>query len=377
MILRREILFVAAIISALISPQVMSASILSGKSSQLCLVPVGNGGPTEADIYQSFRMTFNVVVVDGLDRAIIFPLNRGGVWTINAAGAYVPIEGEFPNSFQDEYAPNTSTGEVIGVSEKLGVFRLRKGEAQFERLYAADGEPFVRPLSAAYVARLGGTVISDKSGLYLLGSSGQLKQLFWDTSVGGTSPGRIFDLPELKLLLFTAEGYIYARGDDGGLTIFDKGFDGLRAARVKSDGSIFLGRTKQNVIVPWPPKDPTRPPTQQGVNTDENFEGIEVYVNTLAKVHDRKMQVPLPLQVYTPPTEFPGGVMVANAGSDGLYTLSKENRWDLVDRSDEVAGNVMGLFRLPIENRALLMNGKDRLYLLVEKSDSRATNCLK
>jgi hypothetical protein len=312
-----------------------------------------------------------------LDHPIIFPLNRGGVWTIDAAGAYVPFGGDFPNHYQDQYASDTSTGDVIGVSWKLGVFRLRPGETQFERLYAADGKPFVHPFSAAYVARFGGTVISDNSGLYLLRPTGEIKRLYWDTRVGGKSPGRVFDLPELKLLLFTAEGYIYARDDSGNLTIFDKGFGGLQAARVTADGRIFLKRNGQNLIVPWPPEDPTRPPAQQGASTEENFEGVETSFRTLVKVHDRQMSVDLPSRVYNSPTEFPDGVMVANAGNDGLYTLNAENRWDFVDQSREIAGNVIYLFQLPIENQALLVNGKKGLFLLVQRTDARAAGCLR
>ncbi len=123
----------------LMPAQAISASILSGNSSPLCLVPVKHGKPTKADIYQSFRLTSKVVAVRGLARPIIFPLNRGGVWTIDAAGAFVPFGGGFPNHYQDQYASDTSTGDVIGVSWTLGVYRLRPGETQFQRLYAADG----------------------------------------------------------------------------------------------------------------------------------------------------------------------------------------------------------------------------------------------
>ncbi|PDT05403.1 hypothetical protein CO666_07270 [Rhizobium chutanense] len=377
MIRRRKASFVAAIIAAILPTQVMSDGILPSKSSPLCLVPVKNGEPTKDDIYQSFRMTSKVVAVPGLDRPIIFPLNRGGVWTIDANGTYVPFGGDFPDHYQDEYASDTSTGDIIGVSWKLGVFRLRRGETQFERLYLADGKPFIHPFSATYVTRFGGTVISDNSGLYLLRTSGQVERLYWDAHVGGKSPGRVFDLPELKLLLFTAEGYIYARDDNGNLTIFDKGFGGLLAARVTADGRIFLERNQENVVVPWPPRDPTRTPVQQGASTYENFEGVETFVSTLVKVHGKQISAYLPPGVYSPPVEFPGGVMVASAGRDGLYTLNAENRWDLVDQSREIAGNLVDLFRLPIENRALLINAKKGLFLLIQKSDARAAGCLR
>ncbi|WP_326893462.1 hypothetical protein U8P73_31115 (plasmid) [Rhizobium beringeri] len=355
----------------------MSASNFSGSSSPLCLVPVKNGQPTKDDIYQSFRLTSKVVAVTGLNRPIIFPSNRGGVWTIDGSGAYVPFGGDFPNHYLDEYASDAS-GDVIGVSWKLGVFRLRAGSKEFERLYAADGKPFIHPFSTAYVERLGGTVISDNSGLYLLRPSGAVERLRWDESVGGKSPGRVFDLPELRLLLFTAEGYVYAGDDEGNLSIFDKGFDGVEAARVTDDGNIFLKRGQaEGEVVPWPPKDLTILPAKQGAHTYENFEGIETYVGTLVKVHGKRISVHLPWRVNTPPMEFPGGTIVANAGPDGLYTLDSEKTWEPVDHSREIAGNIIHLFQLPAENEALLVNGREGLFLLVKKSDPRAVSCLR
>jgi hypothetical protein len=374
---RRQAFFIAALIAILLPMSAMSNDVLSGKSSPLCLVPVKNGEPIKDDLYSAFRMVSKAVVVPGLDRAIIFPWNRDGVWTIDAAGAYVPFGGDFPNQYLDEYAFDASTGDVIGVSWKLGVFRLRPGETRFDRLYAADGKPFVHPYSTAYVARFGGTVISDNSGLYLLRSSGQVERLHWDARVGGTTVGRVFDLPELHLLLFAAPGHIYARDDKGKLTIFDKGFGGLEAARVTADGSIFLKRYGQNLIVRWPPEDLARPAALQGTHTEENFEDVETHLGSLVKAHEKKMSVPLPANVYGAPVEFPGGIIVADAGEHGLYMLNAENRWDFVDHSREIAATINNLYRLPIENHALLVSGKKRLFLLVRKTDPRSLDCLK
>ncbi|WP_158686943.1 hypothetical protein [Rhizobium leguminosarum] len=185
-------------------------------------------------------------------------------------------------------------------------------------------------------------------------------------------------LPELRLLLFTAEGYVYARDDEGNLSIFDKGFDGVEAARVTDDGNIFLKRGQaEGEVVPWPPKDLTIPPAKQGAHTYENFEGIETYVGTLVKVHGKRISVHLPWRVNTPPMEFPGGTIVANAGPDGLYTLDSEKTCEPVDHSREIAGNIIHLFQLPAENEALLVNGREGLFLLVKKSDPRAVSCLR
>jgi hypothetical protein len=372
----RIALFIAAIITALLPLQGAFADKLSGRSSPQCLVPVKYGQPTGADFDQSFRMTWKVVTVLGLDRPVIFPSNRSGVWTINSQGAYVPFGGDFPSHYLDDYASDMSTGDVIGVSGKLGVFRVRSGERRFHRLYPADGKPFARPFSAVYVERLSGTVISDNSGLYLLTSTGKVQRLRWDRSVGGKSPGRIFDLPELKLMLFATEGYIYARDDSGDLRILDKGFDGLHAARVTADGEIFLKRNGENLIVPWPPKDSTRCPAQLGRWTSETFEGIEVNNRTIVKVRDKRMSVRLPAGFHGWPVEFPGGTLVAEAGRNGVHTLNDENTWDSVDKSREISGNLTKLFQLPVGRQALLINADGGLFLLVRKPTRERSGAL-
>jgi hypothetical protein len=89
------------------------------------------------------------------------------------------------------------------------------------------------------------------------------------------------------------------------------------------------------------------------------------------------MSINLPQGVYGAPVEFPGGVMVASAGRDGLYTLNADNGWELVDQSREIAGNIIYLFQLPVENQALLVNGRKGLFLLVQKTDARSAGCLR
>ncbi|MGR9142108.1 hypothetical protein ACU8MP_06990 [Rhizobium leguminosarum] len=371
--------FLASVAAA--NSPVMANGGFSGKSSPLCLVPVYNGLPIKKDLYQAFRMISKVVVVPGLNRPIIFPWNRGGVWTVDDTGTFVPFGGEFPNHYGDEYASDTSNGDVIGVSDKLGVFRLRRGEKEFQRIYAADGKPFVRPFSAVYVARFGGTVISDNSGLYLLKSSGEIEILPWDKSVAAGGPGRVFDLPELNLLLFTGYGHAYLRDDSGKITVFDDGFNGIQAARVTARKEIFIQpTTNDNFTVPWPPTDPTRLPAHQGTSTYENFEGITVYVGDIVAIHGRKVSIDLPSRSdYPLPMEFPVGDILVKPAENGIYTLNSEDKWDFVDRSGEMAvrRSPPNAFHLPAENKALLINGSQGLHLLVLKTDERAAECLK
>ena len=363
------------------SPVITNDGGFSGKSSPLCLVPVHNGLPIAKELFQSFRMTSKVVAVAGLDRPIIFPSNRGGVWTIDQTRTFVPFGGEFPDHYGDEYASDTSNGDVIGVSWKLGVFRLKPGEKVFQRIYAADGKPFVHPFSAVYVARFGGTVISDNSGLYLLKSSGKVESLPWDNSIGGKGPGRVFDLPELNLLLFTGDGHAYLRDDRGKITVFNDSFNGIQAARVTASRQIFIQPTiNDNYTVPWPLPDPTRLAGRQATATYENFDGITVYVGEIVEIRGRKVSIDLPFRTdYPPPIEFPVGDILVKPAENGIYTLNSEGKWDFVDRSEEMTMRRLppNAFHLPAENKALLINGSQGLHLLVLKTDERAAECLK
>lgn len=362
------------------SPAVPLGGGISGISSPLCLVPVHNGLPIAKEKFQSFRMTSKVVAVPGLDRPIIFASNRGGVWTIDETRTFVPFGGAFPNHYGDEYASDASNGDVIGVSWKLGVFQLKRGEKEFQRLFAADGKPFVHPFSAVYVARFGGTVISDNSGLYLLKSSGEVQPMFWDASVAPDGPGRIFDLPELNLLLFTGDGHAYLRDDSGKIIVFDDSFNGIQAARVTTDKEIFIQPTiNDNYTVRWPPRDPAQLPAHQATHTYESFDGIEVYVGEIVAIHGRKVSISFPSRdEYPRPIEFPVGNILVKPADDGIYTLNSENKWDFVDRSGEMPTRIApDVFRLPVENKALLINGSRGLHLLVSKTDERASDCLK
>ena len=65
-------------------------------NTRLCVVPVRDGTPTTADVSNAWRMVFKVLMLPGVPRPVIYPLNRGGVWTIDEHCRYVPFGGEFP-----------------------------------------------------------------------------------------------------------------------------------------------------------------------------------------------------------------------------------------------------------------------------------------
>src|SRR5260370_21727694 len=66
-----------------------------GPSSPFCIVPVGNGAPTDKDYNQAWRMMDKIITLPGVPRPIIYAINRGGVWTIDENRAFVPFGGEF------------------------------------------------------------------------------------------------------------------------------------------------------------------------------------------------------------------------------------------------------------------------------------------
>ena len=83
--------------------------------SDLCLLPVKYGEPTVEDVNATWRMVSDVVVIEGIERPIIYPLNRSGVWTIGDDYSFSQFGGEFPaNVFHDRFVRDPVTGSIVG-----------------------------------------------------------------------------------------------------------------------------------------------------------------------------------------------------------------------------------------------------------------------
>src|SRR6266446_4953573 len=167
-----------------------------GPSSPFCIVPVGNGRPTEKDHNQAWRMMDKIITLPGVRRPIIYAIDRGGVWTIDENRAFVPFGGEFPSDvFSDKIARDPETGRFVGVNARGGVFALDPGQTQFTKLYGVSEASLRHPYSVEFVPRFNGFVIADPSGLYLLDHAGALKSLPIVGRIDMGIPFAVFDLP--------------------------------------------------------------------------------------------------------------------------------------------------------------------------------------
>jgi hypothetical protein len=217
---------------------------------RFCVVPVKDGTPTEKDINQAWRMIGKVVMLPGVPRPVIYPANRGGVWTIDETRAFVPFGGEFPsNSIWDRLVLDPDTGRVLGVSNVLGLFALDRGETQFRKLYAADGKPLKHPYSASFIPRMKGFVVSDSNGLFLLNRAGELSALPVSDRTMLATPFKAYDIPAFNGLLINASGsnvnalpFAVVRFDDGQIVrgpTLDRN-DSISKVEVTPEGTLSL-----------------------------------------------------------------------------------------------------------------------------------------
>lgn len=107
-------------------------------AADFCIVPVENGTPTEADHGDVHRLVSDVEVIPGLSSVYIAPLNRGGRWTIDESGAYVPFEGVFPTRkfLAHKNWVQRADGTVIGAN-RTDIFVLDPRGRAFRHLLVA------------------------------------------------------------------------------------------------------------------------------------------------------------------------------------------------------------------------------------------------
>ncbi|NVP57857.1 hypothetical protein [Mycoplana rhizolycopersici] len=381
---------------SLLLPQSAAASDV--QSGELCLIPVEDGQPTQQDIGETWRMVSRFLAFDGISRPIVYAMNRGGVWTIDESNRFIRFGGEFPrNLVHDSYAADPSTGNVIGINSSEGVFMIRAGGTQFTPLYAADDGPLQAPHAVTYVPRLGGFVVSDRTGIYLLDSQLRLTDLPLD-AVG--RPGKVFDLPEFSALILNPREKVFLRDDSGHTVLLAtlEEWDYVVKVGRSRDGKIHIKTYWNEFTVSPPGKDasgrfspvedahivrqrpaPTKvPKLHPGPEIGENR--FAWRSSGLWRQHEEaSIPFELPFDAahveLTDVQEYPPDQNLVLFSSAGIFTLEPQGAWKLIPRSKELTGRVTSQGAMP-NSRGLLVSSTEGLYLLAPATKSNAGSCL-
>lgn len=227
----------------LISASAALLATFSGAAiaADLCIVPVRNGEPTDADVRQTFRMVGNFTTFPGSNRAVIPAFNRRGVWTIDRDRAYVPYGGDFPSWGADaQYAFDLRNNRIIGINGR-GVFVADAADGVFRPIGNANPDNTLWFTTIAHI---------DRTGQVLIGSNQGLKVLVGNTvrPIDGGGPDasagifRIFDLPRAGgVALVTEDQRILIHSDEGATT------ETYVLERHRQTPSVALGDTVREV----------------------------------------------------------------------------------------------------------------------------------
>jgi hypothetical protein len=190
-------------------------------AKRFCVVAVKNGKPTEKDVNQAHRLIFRVETFPGVPRPIIYPSNRGGVWTVDDDGAFVQFGGAFPSNWlHDKFAFETHSGRVIGLNTYPEFFHriwaLHPNTTAFQEIPVEDVKRFGGLSSLRYVPRLKATAFGNRNGLFILRND-KIEIVPGGSEKAGWVTG-IFDLPEYEALILNIEKKgIYVLERDGTL----------------------------------------------------------------------------------------------------------------------------------------------------------------
>lgn len=107
-----------------------------GAGPRFCVVPVKDGAPTEADVWQTWRMSRISFRIPGLPALVFTPTNRKGQWTIDPGRRLVPYRGPYPHSYLDKenWVREPWSSRIVAVTYLGGVSVLRPGADHFDLL---------------------------------------------------------------------------------------------------------------------------------------------------------------------------------------------------------------------------------------------------
>jgi|GEM_PF-2353054 len=178
-----------------------------------CLMPVADGRPTKADVGKVSRMVSDPTVLPDDDRPWLSGFNRGGQWTIDAAGRYVRFPGRKVGQFGLPFIREATTGRILTSvdDEVLALDRVR-GFVPLAKVVDQAGRSSV---SLRRIERLDLTLVITRSAVRRL--KGDLVEP-WTEGLHVAGDGHIeaVDLPALHAVLFLpADGSLKLRYDDG------------------------------------------------------------------------------------------------------------------------------------------------------------------
>lgn len=401
-------LYARSLLAGLFLAVAASGAGASGQPSpQLCIVPITNGQPTEADGGDAWRMVFRVVMLPDIPRPIIYPSNRSGVWTIDETGSYVRFGGKFPsNEIHDRFARDPATKRVVGTNGFDGLFKIDAGATRFEQIVVGKEVSLDRPGTPTFVPRLDGLVVPGSTGLYLLNRQMHLAMLPVDAPSVHPGPSQVFDLPQINALLISAGDRVFLRFDDGRLVLIAtlENWDFVTGTAVGSNGTSIAIKTYWNEFaVELPPRhvggtfeEPVdarlvRPRPQPVAS---NFsEGRAISVAGIGKTlvwkptglwerdGDRLTPIALPFdparQTLTDVAEFPSLKVVVIFSHAGIFTLDAEARVSEVPggRNAVGPGPIRSEGIIPLRNEMIVL-GNNALHLLAKSETLGRNGCL-
>jgi hypothetical protein len=346
-------------------------------------------------------MVSDVVVIEGMERPIIYALNRGGVWTIGDDYSFSQFGSEFPaNVFHDHFVRDPVTGSVVGTNTRRGVFVIRPGEVAFTRLYKPDGAPLRSPGQATYVGRLEGTVIYDPSGLYLLDHQFRLQKLPFD---GNPTKGvqSLIDLPVIKALLIASGNSVFLRDDTGHTVLLATltNSDNVNHAVVTASGRIRIRANWSEFEIDPPDRDgsgrfrpvegadsvrPDGPVSSSPVRSlSESTIGGRTYLFSDKELVEktlytqRRIVMPFANEARIETIiAFPRAQKIVVFAHAGIFALDVAGNWTEVPGSRDRIGYGTKIVDLKTD-KGTLVAAKDALYLLVSSGNAVAKSCLK
>lgn len=182
-------------------------------SKRFCLVPVIGSQPTKEDFGEVRRLFSDVRILPGIEYPLIYPLNRGGVWTINQRHALVPFGGPFPKSRMYHYfAFDPKSLSIVGLSADGTLFKTGHKERHFSEFKLTNID---RPNSITFSSRMNMFVVADRDGLAKF-SPNLTNAIRLETNPKlDDTPYGLRDIPEIGALFFQSGRLLFLRYDDG------------------------------------------------------------------------------------------------------------------------------------------------------------------